>query len=186
MQTIPYLLFNGNCEEAFKFYERALGAKIECVLTHEGTPAEAHVAPEFRKKVLHGRINVDGQPIMASDCPPERYNKPQGFSVNLTVQDAGQAERLYRALEDGGHVSMPMQETLLGHPVRYGDRPVRHSVDGQLREGAPGYDPDGRLHSGGALGGKRTWIHAGGKTTGANRTREGRDAKDNAISVVRH
>jgi PhnB protein len=118
MQTIPYLLFNGNCEEAFKFYERALGAKIECVLTHEGTPAEAHVAPEFRKKVLHGRINVDGQPIMASDCPPERYNKPQGFSVNLTVQDAGQAERLYRALEDGGHVSMPMQETFWA--VRFG------------------------------------------------------------------
>jgi PhnB protein len=118
MQTNPYILFNGNCEEAFKFYERALGAKIECVLTHEGTPAEAHVAPEFRKKVMHGRINLNGQTIMGSDCPPDRYQKPQGFSITLTVQDAGQAERLYHALEDGGHVGMPIQETFWA--VRFG------------------------------------------------------------------
>ena len=27
MQMNPYLYFDGNCEEAFKFYERELGAK---------------------------------------------------------------------------------------------------------------------------------------------------------------
>jgi len=118
MQTNPYLLFNGNCEEAFRFYERALGAKIETVLTHEGTPAEQHVAPEFRKKVLHGRINLKGHTIMASDCPPERYAKPQGFSLTLTVQDAADAERLYHALEEGGQVGMPIQETFWA--VRFG------------------------------------------------------------------
>lgn len=118
MQTNPYLLFNGNCEEAFRFYEQALGARIECVLTHEGTPAEVHVAPEFRKKVMHGRISLNGQTIMASDCPPERYAKPQGFSVNLSVPDAGAAERLYHALEEGGQVAMPIQETFWA--VRFG------------------------------------------------------------------
>ena len=49
MQLNPYLLFNGQCEEAFKFYERTLSAKIESVLIHEGTPAEAHTPPEWRK-----------------------------------------------------------------------------------------------------------------------------------------
>ena len=28
MQLDPYLHFNGNCEEAFKLYEKALGGKI--------------------------------------------------------------------------------------------------------------------------------------------------------------
>jgi PhnB protein len=28
MQLDPYLHFNGNCEEAFEFYEKALGGKI--------------------------------------------------------------------------------------------------------------------------------------------------------------
>ena len=28
MQLNPYLFFNGQCEAAFRFYERSLGAKI--------------------------------------------------------------------------------------------------------------------------------------------------------------
>ena len=39
MQLNPYLLFNGNCADAFKFYEKCLGGKIETMMTHEGTPA---------------------------------------------------------------------------------------------------------------------------------------------------
>jgi PhnB protein len=111
MQVNPYLLFNGRCQEAFRFYERVLGAKIESVLTPEGTPAEAHVPPEGRKSVLHGRITVNGQTVMASDCPPERYAAPQGFSLHLGFQKPEEAERVFGALADGGNVTMPMQET---------------------------------------------------------------------------
>jgi len=50
MQLNPYLSFNGQCEAAFKFYENCLGGKIEAMLTHEGTPAEQGVPPEWRKK----------------------------------------------------------------------------------------------------------------------------------------
>ena len=28
MQLNPYLLFNGNCADAFKFYEKCFGGKI--------------------------------------------------------------------------------------------------------------------------------------------------------------
>lgn len=111
MQLNPYLLFNGQCEEAFKFYERTLGAKIDCVLLHEGTPAESHTPPNWRKKVLHGRITLNGQTVMASDCPPERYAPPAGFSVNLGYQDPGEAERVFHALAENGKVQMPIQET---------------------------------------------------------------------------
>ncbi len=38
MQLNPYLLFNGNCADAFKFYEKCLGGKIVMMMTHEGTP----------------------------------------------------------------------------------------------------------------------------------------------------
>jgi len=111
MQLNPYLLFNGQCEEAFRFYERTLGARIESVLLHEGTPAEAHTAPEWRKKVMHGRLTLNGQTVMASDCPPDRYAPPQGFSINLGYQDPGEAERVFGALAADGQVRMPIQET---------------------------------------------------------------------------
>lgn len=111
MRLNPYLFFNGQCEAAFKFYERCLGGKIEAMTTHAGTPAEAHVPPEWRNKILHARLVVDGEAIMGSDAPPGRYEQPQGFSVALEVKDPSEAERLFRGLAENGQVHMPMQET---------------------------------------------------------------------------
>jgi PhnB protein len=48
---------------------------------------------------------------MASDCPPGRFVKPQGFSVNVTAKTPSDAERIYRALSEGGQVTMPLAET---------------------------------------------------------------------------
>jgi PhnB protein len=111
MQLNAYLLFNGQCQEAFRFYEGALGAKIETLLLHEGTPAEVHVPAEWRNKVMHGRITVNGQTVLASDCPPDRYTAPQGFSINLGYEEPSAADRVFQALSDGGTVQMPIQET---------------------------------------------------------------------------
>jgi len=111
MQLNPYLNFNGQCEAAFRFYERALGAKIECLLRYEGTPAAAHSPAELRNKVLHGRLNLNGQVIMASDCPPDRYREPQGFSVTLSVKEPAEADRVFRELSENGKICMPIGET---------------------------------------------------------------------------
>lgn len=82
MQLNPYLLFNGQCEAAFKFYQRCLGGKIEMMLTHEGTPMAKHVPPEWLKKILHSRLVVGDTVLMASDAPPDRYAAMKGFSVS--------------------------------------------------------------------------------------------------------
>jgi PhnB protein len=111
MQLNPYLLFNGQCEAAFRFYEKCLGGKIEAMMTHAGTPAEQQVPSEWRNKILHARLTVSDQVLMASDAPPERYEKPQGFSVSLNIDNAGEAERIFRALSENGKVHMPMQQT---------------------------------------------------------------------------
>ena len=58
VQLVSYLTFNGDCEAAFKFYAQTLGAKIEAMLPHAGTPAEAHTPPEWRDKILHARLSV--------------------------------------------------------------------------------------------------------------------------------
>lgn len=118
MQVTAYLNFKGDCEDALKFYERVLGGEIDCLMRYEGTPAEQHASLEDRNKVLHGRLNVDGQIIMASDCPPDRYQKPQGFMITLGIKAPAEAERVFRALAENGTVSMPIQETFW--PLRYG------------------------------------------------------------------
>lgn len=111
MQLNPYLLFNGSCEAAFKFYERTLGGKIESMMTFSGTPAEQGVPPEWRNKILHAHMTVGGNILMASDAPPGRYNQPQGFSISLNFKKPEGAERVFHALAEGGNVAMPIAET---------------------------------------------------------------------------
>jgi PhnB protein len=111
MRLNPYLMFDGRCEEAFQFYEKVLGGKIEAMLPHEGTPAEGHVSPEWRKKIMHARLVVGDQTLMGSDSPPQYQTPMKGFSVTIGVREPAEAERIFHALAEGGNVTMPIQET---------------------------------------------------------------------------
>ena len=59
MQVNPYLFYNGNCEAAFKYYEKVLGARIEMMLRNEEAP------PERKKNIMHARISIAGEALMA-------------------------------------------------------------------------------------------------------------------------
>ena len=111
MQLNPYLLFNGQCEAAFKFYAQVLGGKIDGMLTHAGTPAEQHVPAEWRDKILHARLIVGDAVLMASDAPPGRYDQPKGFSVSIQIRDKADGERIFNALAEGGTIQMPFEPT---------------------------------------------------------------------------
>jgi PhnB protein len=111
MQLNPYLTFNGQCETAFKFYEQCLGGKIEAMFRHTGTPAEQHVPPEWREKIMHARLAVNGEVLMGSDAPPDHYKEPKGFSVSLQFKEIKEAERVFHALAENGKVGMPLQQT---------------------------------------------------------------------------
>ncbi|MFN2513078.1 MAG: VOC family protein [Pyrinomonadaceae bacterium] len=111
MQLNPYLFFNGDCEAAFKFYERCLGGRIEAMTTHAGTPAEEQVPAEWRNKILHARLVMGDQVLLASDAPPGRYEKPKGFFVHVAVKDTAEAERIFQALAEDGTIQMPIQQT---------------------------------------------------------------------------
>ncbi len=118
MKVNPYLFFNGDCEAAFRFYEQALGGQIVFMEKHRGSPAEAQVPAEWQDKVLHARLVAGGNVLMGSDAPPDRAQKPQGFSLSLSTDGANEAERVFRALADGGTETMPMEETFFA--ARFG------------------------------------------------------------------
>src|SRR5206468_1126566 len=111
MKLNAYLNFNGTCKDAITFYHKVLGGEIVAMFTHENTPA-AGTAPEgWGDKIMHARLEVDGSVIMASDAPEQYFEKPQGFSVNIGVDDAAEAERIFAALSENANVIMPIEET---------------------------------------------------------------------------
>lgn len=111
MHVNPYLTFDGNCEEAIKAYAKILDGKIVAMMPHEGTPAEKHAPPEWRKKILHARLVFGDDVLMASDAPPGRFQKMQGVHVSLVTEDPAEAERIFTSLAEGASITMPLQET---------------------------------------------------------------------------
>ena len=111
MQLNSYLMFNGRCEEAFKLYAECLGGKIEAMMTHAGTPAEAHTPPEWRDKIIHACLKVGDSILMGSDAPPDRYQAPKGTYTHIGLKDSQEAERIFNTLAEGGVIQMPIAKT---------------------------------------------------------------------------
>jgi len=111
MQVTPYLSYNGNCEAAFKFYAQALDATIDVMMTYESAPAGMPIPPDWKQKIMYGRLEVDGGVIMASDAPPDRFRPAQGFSVSLLIENPAEADRRFEALSAGGSVTVPFGKT---------------------------------------------------------------------------
>lgn len=111
MQLIPYLSFKGDCEAAFKFYEKCLGGKIEGFFTYGQSPMAGQAPAGWENKLMHARMNIGGMILMGSDAPPERYQLPQGISISLTVKDVAESERVFAELSENGNVQMAIQKT---------------------------------------------------------------------------
>ena len=111
MQVNPYLNFDGQCAEAFRFYAQVLGGTIEAMMTHGESPIAGEVPPGWHDRILHARLVVGDQVLLASDSPPEQYQKPQGLYVSLSIDKPADAQRIFDALAENGTVTMPFENT---------------------------------------------------------------------------
>ena len=113
-QLEPYLFFNGNCAEAMRFYEKALGGKLEMMMKASEAPAGSGggcpgADPDA---VMHACVMVEGRRLMASDwMSPEPYPGINGVSISLVYPTVEEAKRRFEALAKGGKVIMPLDKT---------------------------------------------------------------------------
>lgn len=108
---IAYLAFNGTCADAMRFYERALEAKLELLMTTGASPIAAHCPPDTHERILHARLALPGGGmLMAGDCPTTvPYQGIKGVSLTLNYDTISEAEHAFKALSEGGSITMPMQ-----------------------------------------------------------------------------
>jgi len=118
MKLNSYLMFNGNCEAAFKFYEHCLGGKIVGMMTHQDAPSAKHVPAEWHDKIMHVCLDLGDRLLMGSDSPPGYFETPQSFSMQISVDEPAEAERIFHALAENGKVKMAIAQTFWS--VRFG------------------------------------------------------------------
>lgn len=111
MKLSTYLYFAGNCKEALAFYEKALGGKVMFLMPFAGSPAEGMSPEGWGDKILHAAMELGGQVLMASDAPPNHYDRMGGFAVSLEAESVEDAKEKFAALLEGGEVQMPMAPT---------------------------------------------------------------------------
>ena len=113
----PYLSFNGNTREAFAFYERALGAKIETMMSYADMPApaapDAGCASGTRPTgdgIMHACLALPGGAMLfAGDTPPGMpYEGVKGVMLAIQYGSIDQAHDAFHALSQGGQVTMPL------------------------------------------------------------------------------
>jgi PhnB protein len=114
-QAIAYLGFKGNCSEAMRFYERVLGlgAKIEAMMSGADSPMADQIPKDFAHRILHACLRFDdGSELYAGDRPENAPDEGiKGVAIAMNYPTAAEAERVFKALSDGGTVTMPMQPT---------------------------------------------------------------------------
>ncbi len=111
MKLRTYLNYGGNCEQAFRFYEQHLGAKITMLSRFGEQPGIGDIPPERRNQVLHARMTLGDTELLASDAPPDRFQPMRSVYLSLSVASNEEAERIYGLLSEGGEIFMPMGET---------------------------------------------------------------------------
>lgn len=116
----PFLMFQGQCEEALTFYAATIpGARVVSLdKKPDGTVAMA-------------RLTIAGLEILANDSPPvHAFTFTPSISTFLTVDTAEDVDTLTRALGEGGALLMPPDN--YGFSQRFGWAEDRFGVSWQI------------------------------------------------------
>lgn len=111
MKLHTYLNYGGNCEQAFRFYEQHLGAKIVFMMKHGESPDTSSVPPEMKDKILYANLTLGETQLMASDVPASNFQPMRSVYLSLSVDTSAEADRIYNLLAEGGQIFMPISET---------------------------------------------------------------------------
>jgi len=112
-----YLTFNGNCEEAFKFYQSVFGGEIPYIGRFKDMPAgEGYKLDRAdEEKIMHVSLPISKETmLMGSDTGGEwasGFSQGNNFSISINTDTKEEADKLFSGLSSGGTVTMPLSKT---------------------------------------------------------------------------
>lgn len=133
VRLIPYLVMNGNAKEAIQFYQKALDAQVLFSQSFGEMPEnpEFPLPAEAKDLVSHATIKVGETEVMFSDTfPGQPHQIGNQVTICISTNDADQAHRIFEALQEGGQVTMPLQETFFS--PAYGNLTDKFGVSFQI------------------------------------------------------
>lgn len=129
----PYLVTNGNGQEAVKFYEKALNAEVISMQTFGDMPEDPNhpIPSEAKDRVMNAQFKVGDTIMMLSDTfPGMPYNLGSQVNIAIHIDTVEDAKKVFEKLSEGGKVGMPLQETFWS--PSYGQVTDKYGVEWQI------------------------------------------------------
>lgn len=122
-EAVPYLMFDGNCAQAMKFYQKCFKAELQLMPFSE-IPSDAappNMMADVKNRIMHGRLTKGTLQLMASDTMPgmagksgNTFTRGDGFSISISCESKAEVDELVSSLGAGGKVTMQPTETFWG------------------------------------------------------------------------
>lgn len=117
----PYLIFNGNCEEAFLFYKSVFGGEFPYIGKFSDMPPsdDPNCPPpsaDEANRIMHVSLPIGNTILMGSDSTSQSGDVAIGANVSISIntESREEADKLFNGLSAGGNVIMPIQDTFWG------------------------------------------------------------------------
>ncbi|MEX2604014.1 MAG: VOC family protein [Gracilimonas sp.] len=114
---IPYIFFQGNCEEAINYYKECLDGEITAIQRFGDT--EMPVEDGYKDKIMHSELKAENIHIMFSDgAPHKEIVVGDNVQLSINLDSTEEQDRIFEALAKDGEITMPLENTFWG--ARYG------------------------------------------------------------------
>lgn len=114
----PHINFNGNAEEAFKFYQSVFGGEFSRIIRFKDLASEEFpVAEHEANKIMHIALPIGKSILMANDVPEilGRTNENENRSkIVIAAETKEEADKLFNGLSVGGQIEMPIMDSPWG------------------------------------------------------------------------
>lgn len=110
---IPYITFEGNCEEVLHYYKEKLMGEIVSISTFKNTPNE--VPENHQDKIMHAEFKFGANTMMASDgMPGLKVIRGNHIAFSVNCQNLDEAKTYFNNLAEDGKIEVELQETFWG------------------------------------------------------------------------
>ena len=136
----PHINFNGNAEEAFKFYQSVFGGEFSKIVRFKELASEEFpVAQHEENKLMHIALPIGKSVLMANDVPevlgPTNENENRSKIV-ASAESKEEADQLFNGLSKEGQIEMPLSDSPWG--TYFGMFRDKYGIEWMIE-----YDPSG-------------------------------------------
>lgn len=103
---MPYLTFNGDCEEAFLWYARIFNGKVEHMAKYGDIPEnpDSPMSDEQKRKVMHAQLMLTETGGISGADAIWPIEKGSAISIHAHLASEALAQNVFSALSEGGTV----------------------------------------------------------------------------------